>query len=96
MSRAEIEAIAAEAARKVVNLDELKVVVSESVRQTLIQIGISTADPIEMQKDMQHLRSWRTSMEQVQRKSMLTLITVAISGIFAMLWVGFTTMISKG
>ena len=39
--------------------EEVKTIVAESVRQTLMQLGIASNDPIEMQKDMQHLREWQ-------------------------------------
>lgn len=73
--------------------EELKLLVAESVRETLIQLGISSHDPIEMQKDMQHLREWRKSMDSVKSKSMLTLLTVVVSGMLAALWVGIKSLV---
>lgn len=75
--------------------DELERIVAESVRQTLIQLGISTLDPLEMQKDMQHLREWRKSMENVKSKAVITTLTVLLSGILAALWLGFKAIINK-
>lgn len=74
---------------------EIERIVSESVRQTLIQLGIAAADPIEMQKDMQHLREWRKSMESIKSKTMITLLTVFLSGVLAALWLGFKSIINK-
>lgn len=73
--------------------DELERIVAESVRQTLIQLGISTLDPLEMQKDMQHLREWRKSMESIKSKAMLTTLAVFLSGVLAALWLGFKTIV---
>lgn len=73
--------------------EELRVLVAESVKQTLVQIGIASSDPIEMQKDMLHLREWRKSMEAVKTKSFLTLITIAITGALAALWVGLKELV---
>lgn len=75
--------------------DELERIVAESVRQTLIQLGISTLDPLEMQKDMQHLREWRKSMENIKSKAMITTLTVFLSGLLAALWLGFKDIIGK-
>lgn len=74
---------------------EIERIVAESVRQTLIQLGISTLDPLEMQKDMQHLREWRKSMENVKSKAVITTLTVLLSGILAALWLGFKAIINK-
>jgi len=74
---------------------ELERIVAESVRQTLIQLGISTLDPLEMQKDMQHLREWRKSMENVKSKAMITTLTIFLSGVLAALWLGFKAFVTK-
>lgn len=74
---------------------ELERIVAESVRQTLIQLGISTLDPLEMQKDMQHLREWRKSMENVKSKAVITTLTVLLSGLLAAIWLGFKAVINK-
>jgi hypothetical protein len=75
--------------------DQLHAAVQESVRQTLIQLGIASNDPIEMQKDMQHLRAWRQSMESVRSKSILTAVGILMTGTLAALWVGFKEIIGK-
>lgn len=74
---------------------EIERIVAESVRQTLIQLGISTLDPLEMQKDMQHLREWRKSMENVKSKAVITTLTVLLSGLLAAIWLGFKAVINK-
>lgn len=75
--------------------EELQALVVESVKQTLIQLGISSHDPLEMQKDMQHLREWRKSMENVKKKGFMAAITIAVSGMCAMLWIGFKELVAK-
>lgn len=76
-------------------VNEIERIVAESVRQTLIQLGISTMDPLEMQKDMQHLREWRKSMENIKSKSMITILTIFLSGTIAALWLGFKSFVTK-
>lgn len=75
--------------------DELERIVAESVRQTLIQLGISTLDPLEMQKDMQHLRDWRKSVENIKSKALLTTLAVFLSGLLAAFWLGFKELVGK-
>jgi hypothetical protein len=53
------------------------------------KLGIRHSDPYEMQKDFAHLREWRITCEQVRGKSMLTIMSVTITGIVALLLIGF-------
>jgi len=67
---------------------EVEEIVQRTVEQTLIRLGVQVDDPLEVQKDLQHLREWRESMEQVRRKSFLTAVTVITTGLLGALWVG--------
>jgi hypothetical protein len=69
--------------------DAVRCLVADTVRQTLLQLGISPDQPLEVQKDMQHLRDWRESMALIRSKGILTVFTVGFTGLLAMLWVGF-------
>jgi hypothetical protein len=60
------------------------------VTQLMVTLGVDATNPLEMQKDFQHLRAWRTSMEGIRSKSILTLVTVAVSGFVAMVWMALT------
>lgn len=55
---------------------ELKELVSQTVRDTLLTLGVQHSEPIEMQKDFQHLREVRVSTEAIKRKGMLTLVGI--------------------
>ena len=66
--------------------DEIKKIVSVTVSETLLKMGVNTDDPIEAQKDFQHLRSWRQSTEAVKRQSMLAAIGVVTAGMLALVW----------
>lgn len=75
MTEQQVRAIAAEAA-------------AQAVRETLVRLGIPVEDPMEVQRDMQHLRDWRNSVETVKSKSLTTLVGIAISGFVALILVG--------
>ena len=45
--------------------DELRALVAGTVRETLVQLGVDPSDPLEMQRDFQHLRQWRESGEEL-------------------------------
>ena len=66
--------------------DEIKKIISVTVSETLLKMGVNTDDPIEAQKDFMHLRSWRQSTEAVKRQSMLAAIGVVTAGMLALIW----------
>ena len=66
--------------------DEIKKIITVTVSETLLKMGVNTDDPIEAQKDFQHLRSWRQSTEAVKRQSMLAAIGVVTAGMLALIW----------
>ncbi|MCW5674963.1 MAG: hypothetical protein KIT15_10325 [Xanthobacteraceae bacterium] len=72
-SRTELEEIASLAAKK-------------TVEDLLLKLGIDHDEPIEMQKDFQHLRSWRQSSEQIRAKTVLTAIGILIAGLCGAVW----------
>lgn len=73
--------------------DQVEKIVQETISEIFIRLGIPSGDPIEVQKDMQHLRQWRKGMESVQSKGILTMVGIAISGTIAAIWLGFKEMI---
>ena len=74
MTEEEISKIARESARA-------------AVKETLISLGVNADDPIEYQKDMLHLRSWRQSVETVKRQSIITAVGIVIAGVIGAVWV---------
>ena len=103
----EVEAIArrvaAEAAHEAVraaaaaslSAADIKVLVAEAVKQTLIQIGIDHSNPIEMQKDFQHLRAWRKSGQELKTKGMLALLGIFLTGFGGLLLLGLKEWFKK-
>lgn len=71
--------------------DAVAHLVSETVRETLLQMGIDTSDPMAMQRDFQHLRQWREAGEAVKRHGILAIIGIFLSGAIALLIVGIKT-----
>lgn len=68
---------------------EIKKIVSETVNETLLKLGIDAADPLELQADMQHLRAWRQSINTVKRQSLLTAVGVLTTGFLGFLYMAF-------
>ncbi len=74
---------------------EIKRIVAESVRETLIELGIAHDDPLEMQRDFQHLREWRLATAMIRRKGILAVLGLVIAGAAAALWLGLKQMIQN-
>lgn len=68
------------------NEHELKKIVAEAVAETLLKLGIDASDPVELQKDMAHLREWRESVGTIKRQSLITAIGIVTVGILGLVW----------
>lgn len=60
------------------------------VKETFLTLGVSIEEPLEVQADMQHLRSWRKSVMVVKRQGLITAIGIIVSGFLALLWMTVT------
>lgn len=58
-----------------------EVTARKAAHEVLIALGVDVTRPFEMQRDFQHLRSWRESSEAVKRYGILTLIGLFLTGI---------------
>lgn len=75
--------------------DEARALIREAVRETFLMLGVKVDDPIEVQKDFQHLREWRTTTDSIKSKGLLTLMGILVSGLVAAAWVGIKDFIGK-
>jgi len=69
---------------------ELKDVVKTTVHETFITLGVDTKEPLEAQKDFQHLRDWRQTTEAVKKRGIGTLVVTIVAGVLSLAWVAFT------
>jgi len=74
---------------------ELRNIVSEGVEQAFTRLGIEADSPIEMQKDFQHLREWRESIELVKQRSLIAALGVVLAGVGTVLWLGIKTYLQQ-
>lgn len=65
---------------------ELKTIVKEAVKETLVQLGVDAADPIEMQRDFAHLRYWRESTDKAKQHGFIALIVILVTGTAGLIW----------
>jgi hypothetical protein len=66
--------------------NEIRRIVAETVDQTLTRLGVDTEDPIEFQRDLQHLRAWRESVATIKRQSLITAVGVLTLGVLGLVW----------
>ena len=75
--------------------DEARSLIREAVRETFLMLGVKVDDPIEVQKDFQHLREWRSTSESIKSKGVLTVAGIFFSGLAAAVWLGFKEILSR-
>ena len=69
--------------------EELRGIVTEAIQEAFQQIGLDSHDPLEVQRDMAHLRKWREAVDAAGSASFKTVVTTLILGGLGLLWVGF-------
>ena len=75
--------------------DEARALIREAVRETFLMLGVTVDDPIEVQKDFQHLREWRNTTNSLKSKGLLTAIGIVTSGFLAAVWLGLKEILNK-
>jgi hypothetical protein len=75
--------------------EQLEALVSRGVEQAFVRLGIQVDDPIEMQRDFQHLREWRMSMQLVKRRSIIGALGLVAAGLGTLFWLGIKAFISN-
>lgn len=71
-----------------------RVIIRQAVHETLAELGVDHDSPLEMQKDFQHLREARTTMEAVRNKGVLTILVFLITGFVALISLGVKTFLN--
>lgn len=69
--------------------DQLRAIVREEFDHALTRMGFDTSEPVESQKDLQFVREWRTSAEGIKKKTLMTIVTLVVTGAAGLLWAGF-------
>jgi len=92
MTRKELEILIAE---KTLSGRDMRVIVKEAVQETLVQMGLDTSNPIDMQRDFQHLRDWRIAQEALRQKGAFVMVSIIVTGVASLLWIGFKSFINQ-
>lgn len=66
--------------------DEIRAIVKATVAETLVKLGVDIEDPLEVQADFRHLRSWRQSSDTIKRQGLVTAVGVLVIGVLGLIW----------
>ena len=75
--------------------DDIDAVVLKSVATALTSFGIEEEDRRELRADLEHLRRWRRSVEQVQSYTFKAVITLIVTGFVGAAWLGIKATLGK-
>jgi hypothetical protein len=93
----EIRAIVAETLAEQHRLQQANIdaIILKNVASVLASFGIEDNDRKELRADFQHLRRWRTSVEQAQSYTLKAVITVIATGLMGAVWLGVKVVLGK-
>ena len=96
MEKHEAEGIAQQAAERTVDAmrGEIVQAVDDGVTDALTRVGIDPEKPLEMQRDMQFVRDWRSTVSSVRKKGLLTAVGLIVAGLVSALWLGMKSLLS--
>jgi hypothetical protein len=69
--------------------EEVRHIVSEAVRETLVGLGVKLDDPTEVQADFAHLRKLRLGCEATKKNIIRAFITVTVPAGLYVFWEAF-------
>lgn len=58
----------------------------EAVAKTLLTFGFDAANPLEVQRDLQHLREWRQAVGTIKKQSLMTAVGILTAGVLGAIW----------
>lgn len=75
---------------------QMRAVVKEAVKETLISLGIDACNPMEMQQDFHFLRDVRQTAEKVKSKVPLAAVGVLVAALLGAVWLGLKELLGGG
>lgn len=97
MQQSEVKQIVSEvlAEQKRLHNNDVDEVVLRTIATILTSFGIEERDRIELRADFQHLRRWRKATEQIERSGWRAIVTVLVTGICGLIWLGVQAKFGK-
>ncbi len=69
--------------------EQIREIIRDAVRETLISLGVDIEDPIALQKDFAHLRTWRESTDSFKTHSVKAALFTLVSGAIGLIILWF-------
>ena len=66
--------------------EKMKAYIAETVRETLLQLGLDMKDPVKLQRNFAHLNAWADLSASAFRKIALLVIGTIAAGTLALIW----------
>ncbi len=63
--------------------------IKDTVKETLLTLGLDVEDPIQLQRDFTHLREWRETTESLKSKGFAAVASIVGLGMLGMFLAGF-------
>ena len=64
---------------------KMKLYIEETVRQTLMQLGLDIGDPVKLQRNFAHLNSWTDITGAAGRAMVMVIVTTIAAGTIALI-----------
>lgn len=74
------------------DIDEVSL---KTISTILTSFGIEEEDRVELRADFQYLRRWRKAGEQVEKAGWRAMVTVLVTGICGLIWLGIQAKFGK-
>jgi len=74
--------------------EDIERITAKTIEATFTRLGIDISDPMETQRDFQHLRDWRVSIKAVKRKGVLAAVSFLTVATLGAMFMGVKTQIS--
>lgn len=75
--------------------DEIKELITATVKDTLTSLGVDVSNPMAMQRDLQTVREFRVAIEAIKKQGLLAAVGVVVTGLLAVLGLGIKSWLTK-
>lgn len=77
------------------NTEELRAIIRETVRETMLELGVDSSDNLEMQRDMSFLRDLRKARDSMTAKMVAVAVGVLITAALGAIALGIRQWLGR-
>lgn len=75
--------------------DEIRDLICQGVEDAMTRLGMDASNPLEMQRDFQHLRDWRLSVNSAKTKGVVAIVGIIVTGMLGALFMGLKVIFTQ-